>query len=275
MKSPRVSLAALLGAQAQVTFNDNAARIMLLALAQYPGVLGDTDPNLVRGLLSALLVAPFVAFSSVAGWVVDRFPKSRVLGISLAAQVVIMVVVTAALWRHAFGWAVAGLVLLAVQATVFAPAKRGILREMVDAAGLSRSVGLMEMLGVGFILVGISVGGWLFDRLTRLGLDRGLVPVEAAWTGAWETAAVLALLSIAVWLLFPLLVTPTRAQSAEPFRPGLFWQHGRQLAELWQDRLLRRATYGIMFFYAIGAYLLVLLVQLGADLHLARTSCCE
>jgi hypothetical protein len=31
MKSPRVSLAALMGAQAQVTFNDNAAKLMLIA----------------------------------------------------------------------------------------------------------------------------------------------------------------------------------------------------------------------------------------------------
>src|SRR5438105_3772953 len=98
MKSPRISLAALLGAQAQVTFNDNAAKFMLIALAQYPGVLRDTDPNVVRALLSALLVVPFIAFSPLAGWMVDRFSKSTVLNYALGAQGGIMLLLVGALW---------------------------------------------------------------------------------------------------------------------------------------------------------------------------------
>ena len=37
-KTPSRSLASLLIAQAQVVFNDNAAKIMLIALVQFPGV---------------------------------------------------------------------------------------------------------------------------------------------------------------------------------------------------------------------------------------------
>ena len=50
MNSPRVSLAALLGAQAQFTFNDNAAKLMLIALAQFPGVLAGIDDTLIRAV---------------------------------------------------------------------------------------------------------------------------------------------------------------------------------------------------------------------------------
>ncbi len=266
MKSPRVSLAALLGAQAQVTFNDNAAKFMLIALAQFPGVLGDFDPNLIRGLLSGLLVLPFILFSPLAGWVVDRFAKSKVLSISLCAQAIIMALLTAALWGRSLWGAVACFVLLALQATVFAPAKRGILRELVSAEALPRAVGLMEMLSVTFILAGIFGGGWLFDRLTHHKLQEGLAAPEAAWSGALLTAVLLTVLSVLSWLVFQ-LVERTRAQSAEPFRTNIFWRHGAQVAELWRDRPLLRATYGIMFFYGLGAYLLVLLIQMGADLH--------
>ncbi|HET7537753.1 MAG TPA: MFS transporter, partial [Candidatus Didemnitutus sp.] len=154
MKSPRLSLTALMVAQAQVTFNDNAAKLMLIALAQFPGVLPDFDSNAVRSLLSALLVVPFILFSPVAGWVVDRFPKSTVLSMSLAAQAVIMLLLTVSLWFHSLVGGVICFVLLAVQATVFAPAKRGILRELVSAEGLPRAVGIMEMLSVTFILAG-------------------------------------------------------------------------------------------------------------------------
>ena len=154
MKSPRVSLAALMGAQAQVTFNDNAAKLMLIALAQFPGVLGDTDVDLVRSILAALLVAPFVLFSPLAGWLNDRFSKSRVLNYSLGLQCVAMGLLLAALWSRSLWGAIGCFFLLALQATVFAPAKRAVLREMVGPRELSRYVGLMEMLSVSMILVG-------------------------------------------------------------------------------------------------------------------------
>jgi acyl-[acyl-carrier-protein]-phospholipid O-acyltransferase/long-chain-fatty-acid--[acyl-carrier-protein] ligase len=266
MKSPRLSLAALMGAQAQVTFNDNAAKLMLIALAQFPGVLGHSDPNLIRSLLSALLVVPFIVFSPLAGWVVDRFPKSTVLNVALAAQAVVMLLLTAALWFHSLWGGVAGFVLLSLQATVFSPAKRGILRELVTAENLSRAVGVMEMLSVTFILVGIFGGGWLFDQLTRFKMNEGMPGVEAAWMGALLTAVVLSALSLFSWLVIQ-LVQRTSVQSGEPFRVNLFWRHGQQVKELWRDRPLLRATSGIMFFYGMGGYLLVLFFQMGADLH--------
>ncbi len=255
-----------MGAQAQVTFNDNAAKFMLIALAQYPGVLRDTDPNVIRALLSALLVVPFIAFSPLAGWVVDRFSKSKVLNYSLAAQAGVMMLLTGALWIESVWGAVTCFFLLALQATIFAPAKRGILRELVDARGLSRAVGLMEMLSVSFILAGIFAGGWLFDKLTGRALAQGFVEGHAAAHGALLTAIILTGLSLLSWLAFQ-LVQFTPAQSSERFAPGLFWRHGSQIAELWRDRPLRRATFGIMFFYGVGGYLLVLLIQMGADLH--------
>jgi len=266
MKSTRLSLPALMGAQAQVTFNDNAAKLMLIALAQFPGVLDQSDPNRIRALLSGLLVVPFILFSPLAGWVVDRFPKSLVLNAALAAQAVVMLLVTAALWFHSLPGAVAGFVLLSLQAAVFAPAKRGILRELVTAEGLSRAVGVMEMLSVTFILVGLFGGGWLFDVLTRFKMRQGLAEVDAAWMGALLTAVVLSGLSVFSWLVFQ-FVQRTTVRSSEPFQPSLFWRHGRQVMELWRDRPLLRATYGIMFFYGLGGYMLVLFLQMGADLH--------
>ena len=253
-------------AQAQVVFNDNAARFMLIALAQYPGVLPDTDANLIRGLLGALLIAPFILFSPVAGWVVDRFPKSTVLNASLGSQAGIMVLLVAALWLQSLWGAVACFVLLALQATIFAPAKRGVLRELVDAAGLSRAVGVMEMLSVTAILTGIFAGGKVFDVLVAREIRGGVAGTGAAWQGALLTAVVLAVMALLSWLVFQ-LVARTKAQNTEPFHLALFWRHRAQIKELWRDRPLLRATFGIMFFYAIGGYLLVLLIQMGASLH--------
>jgi len=258
MKSPRVSLAALMGAQAQVTFNDNAAKLMLVALAQFPGVLHGVDINLVRGLLGALLVAPFVAFSPMSGWLNDRFAKSRVLNVALGRQFGVMLGLILTLWQRSLWGAVVCFFLLAIQATVFAPAKRGILREMVSAEGLSRWVGIMEMLSVGALLAGGFAGGKLFDHFTTLRQD--------PWQGALITSMVLAGLSGFSWLLFQ-LVHATRPCSDEPFRASLFWRHGAQLRELWEAKPILRAAWGIVFFYGVGGYLYLLLIQMGADAH--------
>ena len=258
MKSPRVSLVALLVAQAQVTFNDNAAKLMLVALAQFPGVLTGLDVNVVRSILGAMLVAPFVAFSPLAGWLCDRFAKSRVLYLSLGLQFAVMLGLVFALWQHSLWGAVACFLLLALQATVFSPAKRGILRELVGAGDLSRWVGFMEMFSLGAILAGGFGGGWMFDHWTRLH--------HSPWNGALITAAVLTVLSALSWLVF-LLVQPTAPQSEEKFSFSLLWRHGRQLRELWAAKPLLRATWGIVFFYAVGGYLYLLLIQMGADAH--------
>ncbi|MFI5337098.1 MAG: MFS transporter [Opitutales bacterium] len=258
MKSPRVSLAALMGAQAQVTFNDNAAKLMLVALAQFPGVLGGMDVNVVRSILGAMLVAPFVAFSPLAGWCNDRFAKSRVLNLSLGMQFGVMLLLILALWQKSLWGAVACFLLLALQATVFSPAKRGILRELAGAEDLSRLVGIMEMMSVSAILAGGFGGGWMFDHWTRMHHN--------PWQGALVTSVILTALSGLSWLLFQ-LVNGTKSQSDEPFSVSLFWRHGAQLKELWENKPLLRSTWGIVFFYGMGGYLYLLLIQLGAEAH--------
>lgn len=247
-----------MAAQAQVTFNDNAAKLMLIALAQFPGVLDGTDVNLVRSTLAGLLIAPFVLFSPLAGWLNDRFSKSRVLNFSLGFQFAAMLLLLAALGLRSLWGAVGCFVLLALQATVFAPAKRAVLREMVGPQDLSRCVGCMEMLSVSMILVGGFAGGGMFDHWTGPGGD--------PWHGALATALVLTGLSAFSWALFQ-FVTPTPAQTTEPFRLNLLWRHASQVGELWRDRPLLRATFGIMFFYGVGGYLYLLFIQMGANLH--------
>ena len=257
-QTPSRSLASLLGAQAQVVFNDNATKMMLIALVQFPGVLKGIDADVVKGVLAALLVAPLVVFAPLAGWVNDRFPKSRVLNVALGAQFFIILLLVGALWLHQLWGAVVCLFLLALQVAVFAPAKRAILLELIEPQKLSRAVGLMEMLSLTALLVGGFGGGRMFDFLTGGTAD--------PWRGAIGTAIVLAALSAASWAGFQ-LVPATPAQSAEPVRASLFVRHGSQVLELWKTRPIFRATLGVMFFYGLGGYIYLLCAQIGADAH--------
>ena len=93
MKLPRASLAALLGAQAQVTFNDCAAKLMLVSLAQQLAHQTAWDEKVVVGLIggpvTVITTAQLPIFDTnyavfaFAGLHVPSFLPSAGLGISL------------------------------------------------------------------------------------------------------------------------------------------------------------------------------------------------
>ncbi len=252
------SLTCLLVAQTQVVLNDNAAKLMLIGLAQFPGILRPQDVGVVISLLPVLLIVPYVAFSPMAGWLSDRFSKWSVLRISLLLQAAVMLALTYALRLHEIWLALAFFFLLAVQATLFSPAKRGILKELVGSERLSRAVGWMEMLTVGGILVGSFGGGWLFDNRTAGTGD--------PWHGAIQGAWILAALSVCALLVFS-GVRRTPAATVEPYHASLWWRHMGYVRELWRSRPIFRAALGVVYFWLVGAILYLVLVQAGRELH--------
>ena len=252
------SLASLLVAQAQVTFNGSAANLLLLALVQFPGVATGSGAEANKGLLLALFAAPLVLFAPLAGWVTDRFAKSRVLKFAAAAQILLLAALAVALRYQQLALAIILVALLALPMALFAPAKRGILLELVPAEKLSRAVGLMEMFSVSAILLGAYFGGRMFDHWAA---TQG-----GPWQGAFWTAVILGGFSMAGGAVL-LLLRRTEPQSAEPFSAGLLVRHGAQIIELWRARPILRATVGIMFFYGLGSYAYLVCLQIGAGIH--------
>ena len=257
MKSPRASLAALLTAQAQETFNDCAAKMMLGALAQQLARASGEDSKPVLALIAALLVLPYIAFGPVCGWLSDRYPKRTVLNWTLVSQIGVMLLLVAALWLQSFWGAMFGFFLLCAETAVLAPAKRGILLEYVGPQRLSRWVGYMEMFNITAILVGSFAGGAMFSHWFATGGD--------PWQAALNTAWVLTALAVIAWAVFQ-VADPTESKSAEPFRWNLWVRHFSDIFEMQRTRPLWRATMGICFFYGVGGYATVLLQQVGFEL---------
>ena len=257
MKSPRASLAALLTAQAQETFNDCAAKMMLGALAQQLARASGQDPKPILALIAALLVLPYVAFGPICGWLSDRYPKRTVLNWTLIAQIGVMLLLVGAIWLKSFDGAILCFFLLSAETAVLAPAKRGILLEYVGPQRLSRWVGYMEMFNITAILVGSFAGGAMFSHWFSTGGD--------PWAAALNTAWVLTALAVIAWALFQ-VADPTKSHSTEPFRWSLWVRHYTDVLEVWQARPLWRATMGICFFYGVGGYATVLIQQVGYEL---------
>ena len=257
MKSPRVSLAALIGAQAQVTFNDCAAKFMLIALAQQLARQGGTDAKPLIALIAALLISPYILFGPLCGWLADRFSKRAVINGALVLQVVAMGLVVGALWLKLFWIVLGAFFLLSVQTAILAPAKRGIILEYVGPEKLSRYVGYMEMFTVTAILVGSFAGGWLFSHWLSVGGD--------PWRAALLVSTTLWVLAGLAWAIFQ-LTQPTPAQTKTPFTGSLLVQHFQLAAEVRGERPLWRATMGICFFYGIGGFVSVRLPQVAFEM---------
>jgi len=245
-------------AQAQATFSNCAATLMLILLAQQLARTAGGDAKVAASLIGAMLALPYILFGPVCGWLSDRFAKRTVLNAAFLAQIAVLGLLLLALGLRSFGGALACFFLLATQAAVIAPAKRGIILEYVGPERLSRFVGLMEMGTITAMLLGSFAGGRLYSHW--LGQDGD------AWGAAQKTVGLLAALAAAAGIGFQ-LARPTPAQSAEPFRWHLWVRHLRDVTEVWRDRPLRRAALGLCYFYGLGGYVILLVPQVAAELE--------
>jgi acyl-[acyl-carrier-protein]-phospholipid O-acyltransferase/long-chain-fatty-acid--[acyl-carrier-protein] ligase len=238
----------LLGVQSQVIFNDNAAKLTLIALAM--AVLPSDQSAPLKNVFALIAILPFVLFSPLVGWISDRFSKRNVLIYSLWLQAGIMLMVIAGIVLKDLWVAGAAFFILGLQVAVFSPAKQGITRELVGARKLTAAVAWMEMAGICSILLG-SLGGLAFDWFWRRELDR-------PWHAGFMTFCILMALALAaVGACHGIEKTPRHAHL--PFRWSLLWEHFHQIAEGWKSRPIRLCILGNGYFYALaGAVYLTL-----------------
>jgi acyl-[acyl-carrier-protein]-phospholipid O-acyltransferase / long-chain-fatty-acid--[acyl-carrier-protein] ligase len=252
----RLSLPCLLLASAQVGFNDNAARFMLVGLAQ--AVLPQEHAAMVVSALAVILILPFVILAPVVGWISDRYPKQKVLNVALILQIGVMLWISAAIASRQLSLAIVGFALLSIQACLFSPAKQGILKELVGVERLGVAAGWMGSVSVLAILLGMVTGGLSFDRLATATGD--------PWKGALLASWFLTAGAVAAWLIF-LGVRRTESQSSEAFSPKILVSHFTYIRDLWREPALRLAALGIAFFWAFGGVINLSVIQIGRDLH--------
>ena len=256
----RLSLLVLLGLSALNAFNDNLLKMQLVGLA--PKV-DDSSLGQDIGLwLGAIILLPYILFAPLAGWISDRFSKRGVILAMLVLQAVVLAG-TGLLFHHGSGRgsllaAMAMFLLLALQSTLYSPAKMGILKELAGSRRLGMVSGWLQMMTMAGILGGLTLGGPWFDR-------------SFAQTGsAWEAAArpVWTLLGISlVAMLCGWLIQKVPSQSRAPFRVALLWEHVRNLRETLAQRGLRRACWGVAVYWFVASMAAAMFVGIGLELH--------
>lgn len=150
------------GAQALGAFNDNVFKNVLLILATYhAATYSSLDPRVLTNLAGGLFILPFVLFSGIAGQLADRHDKSRVLKIVKACEIVIMAVAVVGFISQNIGLLLAALFLMGMHSTFFAPAKYGLLPEVLADTELVGGNALIQMGTFVAILFGTLFAGLL------------------------------------------------------------------------------------------------------------------
>ena len=250
----RPGFGGFLFAQAQVAFNDNATKLILIGLVQW--LLSASEASRLVSVISLLLVAPFVLFAPLTGWLADRYARRDVVSASLWLQLAVMIVLCGAAFLHSLPLAVGGFLLLGLQSAIMSPARWGMAKELAGE-NVGQAVGLMEMLGIAAILLGSLAGGFFIDTVTPL--------VGSPWSAAVLVLGVLAASCLVALVAFRNV--PRRAAVAPtPFGWQALFGHGQLLSALRKDRSLWRAALGDSVFYFVGGIVMLTLAQSGREI---------
>lgn len=229
--------------QTQNAFNDKAAQFILIPLG---GAVGYAVES-AAGLMIAL---PFVLFAPLAGWMSDRFSKRNVILGAAIAQVGILALICTAVFFHDMPLALIGFFLLAVQSAFFSPAKIGINKELVGSKHLGFAAGVQQMTAMLAILAGQIVAGWWYDKRYA-----GLGSVaEKAWDAALFPLVLLACCSVPAVAL-ALSIPKVSAHGRGKLSGKILISHFKDVGELWRDLGLRRASFGVAYFWGFASFI--------------------
>ncbi len=232
--------------QFQGAFSDNALRWLVIFPVLVSVSMSETEKETFAGHASLLFAVPFLLFSTIGGWMADRYSKRNVMIGVKVAEIGIMLFAAAALAWESRSLQLAAICLMGVHSTVFAPAKYGVMPEVLPTGRLSAGNGILELLTFVGIILGTFAGGWLAETLAG----------REGWSG-------LLLAGIAVVGLFT-SIGIARVPASDPGKNiqlnvlGEIW---RNLAVMKKDSDLWRANWGNTGFYFVAT-----LVQLNLAL---------
>lgn len=246
----------LIGAQFASALADNALLIVAIALLVQQGLPGWWAPLLKFGFtLSYVLLAPFV------GPLADAFPKARVMAAMNLVKVIGVLALLAGV--HPVG----ALVVVGFGAAAYAPAKYGLVTELVGPAGLVAANAWLEITVVCAVLVGTVLGGLLISPWV----------VASGWSQqiqGWSSAGALTLsllLLLVIYALASVLNLGVPDSGARYPRSALhpaelLRSFGRANGALWRDMEGGLSLAATTILWGVGATLQFAVLRWAVDL---------
>jgi acyl-[acyl-carrier-protein]-phospholipid O-acyltransferase/long-chain-fatty-acid--[acyl-carrier-protein] ligase len=209
----------------------------------------------LTGLVSMIVLLPYVFMMGPAGRWSDTLPKGRVLEVAAGIGIGLLALITLS---YALGWfwLALGLTLpLAIQTAVFAPARFGYLREGVPTDLLTRGNGVLQAVIVVSMLFTMFVHSLLFDlqRAGRTTADPGEII-------AWMTpigGLLLTVMLVEWWIARPMAGLGQGAASERIAVSGMaIVREG--MGRLFGDPVILGCTLGLSAFWALAQGLIAI-----------------
>ncbi|MGL4463336.1 MAG: MFS transporter [Planctomycetia bacterium] len=154
------SFLAMTGVQFLGAFNDNVFKqLVLLLCVDVAAKAGGADHY--QSIAQIVFSLPFILFSGTAGFLADRFSKSRIIFVCKLAEVGIVLAGMAAFGLHSLFGLMVVLFCMGSHSAFFGPSKYGILPETVRSEDLPRANGLFLMTTFLAIIFGVALAGAL------------------------------------------------------------------------------------------------------------------
>lgn len=250
---PRLGL--LIGAQFASALADNALLIVAIALLERRGLPGWWAPMLKIGFMASyVLLAPFV------GVLADAFAKGRVMAAMNAVKIAGVIALLAGVHP------VAALAIVGFGAAAYAPAKYGLVTELVGPDELVAANAWLEITVVGAALFGVVAGGalvapWLLDSPTA----EALAPWSEAGPLTLSVAALLALYALSSLLNLGVSASGARYPRAEIHPLALLADFRRVNRVLWRDADGGLSLAATTIFWGAGATLQFAVLRWAVD----------
>ena len=176
------SFQAFLWTQFLGAFNDNVYKIIVSMRAVHVAAATGSGSEYLS-LAGAVFVVPFLLFSGYSGHLADAISKRTVLISVKAFEICVMLLGLAAFFSTRIELMLVVLFLMALHSTVFSPAKYGIVPETLADKDLSRANALLEMSTFVAIVLGTSIGSFLFTAWKNEPWKMGVVTLVVACLG--------------------------------------------------------------------------------------------
>ncbi len=122
---------------------------------------------ILTAIVNALILLPFIFLFSPAGFVADKYPKTKVIEYASLAAVFITTLI---LFSYYMGWfwiAFSLTFVLAAQSAIYSPAKYGLIKEMTGNDKLAQANALVQAITIVAILLGAVIFSIFFENLLQ------------------------------------------------------------------------------------------------------------
>ena len=130
---------------------------------------------ILTAIVNALILLPFIFLFSPAGFIADKYPKTKVIEYASLSAIGITTLILISYYMGLFWVAFILTFVLAAQSAIYSPAKYGLIKEMTGNEKLAEANALVQAVTIASILAGAVIYSIFFESLLQ---DASVIPSD-------------------------------------------------------------------------------------------------